>query len=171
MSVLQMSPRTYEPRMREMGYGCVDGLSGFGGFADTSGPKLKAELTALREMLMQDIEIIKAGNLSPALVSKAQGVIAEINKGLLIVNREKDLDQWGSKAHDAVVKIKNEVVRRQSALTAEVAVAKPMPVKSTPTPTANGARPTGDLTGNQKLAAVGIVGLLVVGGLWAVTRR
>jgi hypothetical protein len=158
--------------MREMGYGCVDGFGGFGGFggfADTSGPKMEAELIALRGMLMQDIEIIKAGGLSPALVSKAQGIIGEINKGLLIVNREKGLDQWGSKAHDAVVAIKNEVVRRQSALTAEVATAKPMPVKATPTPTGNGApRPAGaGLTGNQKLAAVGIVGALGIAAMFA----
>ncbi len=152
MSVYQMSPRTYEPRLREQGYGA------YGGFADTSGPKLEAEINGLKAMLVSDLDTIT--KLRLPLVPAAQAVMAKVAKALMIINREKNLDQWGSKAHDTVVALKNEIIRDQSALATKIATAKPMPAKaaSAPAPTAGGGM--NKMTMGLGLLAVGLLGVV-----------
>jgi hypothetical protein len=158
MSVYQMSPRTYEPRLREQGYGA------YGGFADGSGPKVEAEILGLKAMLVSDLDTIT--KLRLPLVPAAQAVMAKVAKALMIINREKNLDQWGSKAHDTVVALKNEIVRDQSVLATKIATAKPMPVKaaSAPTTTGGGLNTTTMLMGGGILLLLGVVGYQAMKG-------
>lgn len=154
MSVMQMSPRTYEPRMREMGYGA------YGAFSTGSGPKVEAELLSLKSMLMSDLDIITKLKLQ-SLVPQAQAIMIKVQKALLIVNREKELDQWGSKAHDTATALIKDIGRDQSVLATKIATTSPTPVKVAKTANGNGGN-GGGFTTNQKMAAVGGVGLLAV---------
>jgi len=103
------------------------GYQGFAGFASTSGPKLEAEIAGLKAMLVSDMDTITTLNLP--LIPAAQAVMAQVARAQMVINREKQLDQWGSSAHDTVVALRNAIVRDQSALATKIATTPPTPKK------------------------------------------
>lgn len=150
----QMTPRAYNSAH----YGA------YGGFANGSGPKMEASILSLKGMLVSDLDIIT--KLGLPLVPDAQKIMAKVSKALMIINREKELDQWGSAAHDTVDSLKAQIVREQSLLATKMATAKPITI-SPKVPTGGG---TPYLSTTNKLVIGSLIAALV-GGAYFMGNR
>lgn len=138
--------------------------AGYGAFSTGSGPKMEASILALKGMLTSDLDIIT--KLALPLVPDAQKIMAKISKALMIINREKQLDQWGSKAHDTVDALRIDIVRDQSLLATKMATAKPLQV-SPQNGTTTGGTP---FITKTSMGIMGVIGVLALGGMYFMGR-